>query len=86
MELAKRPKTDIERVILSRIDFTAAVVPEMMISAAYLKQLGLDERALAMYQQAARIAQLGLSRTFVACRLLANSTTQRESSGAWPGC
>ena len=56
MELAKRPKTDIERVILSRIDFTAAVVPEMMISAAYLKQLGLDERALAMYQQAARIA------------------------------
>ncbi len=56
MELAKRPKADIERVALSRVDFTAAVVPEMILSAAYLKQLGLNERALAMYQQASRLA------------------------------
>ncbi len=28
----------------------------MILSAAYLKQLGLDERALAMYQQASRLA------------------------------
>lgn len=56
MELAKRPKADIERVMLSRVDFTAAVVPEMILSAAYLKQLGLEERALAMYQQASRLA------------------------------
>lgn len=56
MELAKRPKADVERVLLSRSDFTAAVVPEMMLSAAYLKRLGFDERALAMYQQAARLA------------------------------
>ena len=56
MDLAKRPKTDIERVLLSRVDFTAANVPEMILSAAYLKQLGLSERALAMYQQASRLA------------------------------
>ena len=56
MELAKRPQADIERVALSRVDFTAAVVPEMILSAAYLKQLGLSERALAMYQQASRLA------------------------------
>ena len=56
MELAKRPKADIERVLLSRSDFTAAIVPEMMLTAAYLKRLGFDERALAMYQQAARLA------------------------------
>jgi hypothetical protein len=56
MELAKRPKADIERVALSRVDFTAAIVPEMILSAAYLKQLGLSERALAMYQQASRLA------------------------------
>jgi hypothetical protein len=56
MELAKRPKADIERVLLSRSDFTAAIVPEMMLSAAYLKRMGFDERALAMYQQAARLA------------------------------
>ena len=56
MDLAKRPKADIERVLLSRVDFTAANVPEMILSAAYLKQLGLNERALAMYQQASRLA------------------------------
>lgn len=56
MELAKRPKADVERVMLSRIDFTAAAVPDMMLSAAYLKQLGLDERALALYQQTSRLA------------------------------
>jgi hypothetical protein len=56
MELAKRPKADVERVLLSQSDFTAAVVPEMMLSAAYLKRLGFDQRALAMYQQAARLA------------------------------
>ena len=56
MELAKRPKADIERVLLSRSDFTAAIVPEMMLTAAYLKRLGFNERALAMYQQASRFA------------------------------
>jgi hypothetical protein len=56
MELAKRPKAEIERVMLSRVDFTAAIVPEMILSAAYLKQFGLNERALAMYQQASRLA------------------------------
>lgn len=56
MELAKRPKADVERVMLSRVDFTAAIVPEMILSAAYLKQLGLEERALVMYQQASRLA------------------------------
>ncbi len=56
MELAKRPKADVERVLLSRSDFTAANVPEMMLSAAYLKRLGFNERALAMYQQASRFA------------------------------
>jgi tetratricopeptide (TPR) repeat protein len=56
MELAKRPQEDIERVLLSRSDFTAAIVPEMMLSAAYLKRMGFHERALKMYQQAARLS------------------------------
>ena len=56
MELAKRPKADVERVLLSRSDFTAANVPEMMLTAAYLKRLGFNERALAMYQQASRFS------------------------------
>ncbi len=56
MELAKRPKADIERVLLSRSDFTAANVPEMMLTAAYLKRMDFNERALAMYQQASRFS------------------------------
>ena len=56
LELAKRPKADVERVLLSRSDFTAANVPEMMLTAAYLKRLGFNERALAMYQQASRFS------------------------------
>ena len=56
MELAKRPKADVERVLLSRSDFTAANVPEMMLTAAYLKRMDFNERALAMYQQASRFS------------------------------
>lgn len=56
MELAGRPKEDVERVLLSRVDFTAALVPELLLSAAYLKRLGFDQRALTMYQQASRLA------------------------------
>lgn len=56
MELAGRPKADIERVMLSGVDFTAASLPDMLGSAAYLKRLGFGQRALSLYQQAARVA------------------------------
>ena len=56
MQLAGRPQKDIERVMLSRVDFTASSVPELMISAAYLRRLGFDQRALTLYQQASRLA------------------------------
>lgn len=56
MQFAGRPKQDIERVMLSRVDFSAASVPDLLVSAAYLKRLGFDERALALYQQASRLA------------------------------
>ena len=56
MELAGRPKPEIERVMLSGVDFTAASLPDMLGSAAYLKRLGFGQRALSLYQQAARLA------------------------------
>ncbi len=56
MELAGRPKIEIERVMLSGVDFTAASLPDMLGSAAYLKRLGFGQRALSLYQQAARVA------------------------------
>ncbi len=56
MELAGRPKAEIERVMLSGVDFAAASLPDLLGSAAYLKRLGFDRRALSLYQQAARLA------------------------------
>ncbi len=56
MEFAKRPKEDVERAMLSRVDFTAANFPDILESAAYLKSLGCAGQALALYRQAARLA------------------------------
>ena len=56
MDLAGRPKSEVERVMLSGVDFTAASLPDMLGSAAYLKRLGFGQRALSLYQQAARVA------------------------------
>ena len=56
MEFAKRPKEDVERAMLSRVDFTAAKFPDILESAAYLKSLGCDHQALVLYRQAARLA------------------------------
>ncbi len=56
MQIAGRPRGEIERVLLSRIDFTATDVPNMLLSAAYLVRFGADQQALILYRQASRIA------------------------------
>jgi hypothetical protein len=56
MQIAGRPKQEVERALLSRIDFTAEDVPSMLYSAAYLKRFGADKQALVMYRQASRLA------------------------------
>lgn len=56
MQLAGRPQPEIERVLLSRIDFTAADVPNMLFSAAYLVRFGATDSALRLYRQASRLA------------------------------
>lgn len=56
MEIAGRPKRQIERVLLSRVDFTAADVDSMLYSAAYLTRFGGQEPALRLYRQASRLA------------------------------
>lgn len=55
MEIVGSPKQEIQRVLLSRIDFSAADVPNMIFSAAYLSRFEADERALELYQQAAKL-------------------------------
>ena len=56
MQVTGRPEADIERVLLSGVDFTAVDVPNMLFSAAYLTRYGLRSRALQIYRQASSLA------------------------------
>jgi hypothetical protein len=55
LKLAKRPSEDIERALLSRVDFTAGDVPDMMLSAAYLTRFEAYEQSLHLYRQASQL-------------------------------
>ncbi len=55
MQITDRPQEEIERVLLSRIDFTAADVPNMVLSAAYLVRFGAHDQALKLYRQATEL-------------------------------
>lgn len=52
MEKAGRPKEDVQRVLLSTIDYSALNVPNLLYSAAFLTRYGAKDRALALYKQA----------------------------------
>ncbi len=56
MQVTGRPQADIERVLLSGVDFTAVDVPNMLFAAAYLTRYGLRSRALQIYRQASSLA------------------------------
>jgi hypothetical protein len=55
MRIDGRPPAEIERVLLSQVDFTAADVPSMLYSAAYLTRLGAAGQALHLYRQASQL-------------------------------
>ena len=56
MRLAGRPDPDVERVLLSRVDFTATEVANMLYSAAYLERFDAHRGALRLYRQASKVA------------------------------
>jgi tetratricopeptide (TPR) repeat protein len=55
MQILKRPQTEINRVLASRIDLTAGDVDSMVYTAAYFVRLGGHDLALRLYRQASRI-------------------------------
>lgn len=55
MKLARRPQKEIERALLSRVDFTTTDVSSLLYSAALLNRLEGEQLALALYRQAAEI-------------------------------
>ena len=57
MELDGRSKSEIERAVMSAADFSTSA-DELMYIAQYLSRLGLDRRAMLLYQQVAKIEPL----------------------------
>jgi hypothetical protein len=55
LEKAGRPREEIERVLLSTVDFSAVNITNVLYTAATLTRFGAKERALAMYRQASAI-------------------------------
>ncbi len=55
MERAGAPPEDIERVLLSTVDFSAVHISNILYSAAFLTRFGAKSRALAMYRQASTV-------------------------------
>jgi len=56
LKILGRPTAEVERALLSRVDFTAVDVPSMLYSAAYLTRFGAEAQALTLYRQASRLA------------------------------
>ena len=69
MERAGRPREDIERVLLSTVDFSAVNVSNILYSAAFLTRFGAKERALGMYRQASAVDPTRLEPYAMALRL-----------------
>ena len=61
MELDGRPKREIERAVMSAADFSTSP-DELMYIAQYLSRLGLDRRAMLLYQQVAKLEPMRAKR------------------------
>lgn len=57
MELEGRPKSEIERVIMSACDFSDSA-EELMLIANYLAHIGIDSRAVEVYRQVVKTSPL----------------------------
>jgi hypothetical protein len=57
MQLIGRPKAQIERAVMSAVDFSTSP-EEMLLVARYLSGLGLDHRAVRVYQQVVAVDPL----------------------------
>lgn len=55
LKIQDRPKEEVERAMLSGIDFSTVSTGNMIYSAAYLTRFGLKSRALQLYRQAATL-------------------------------
>ncbi len=55
MKLDNRPQKEIERVLLSQVDYTAKDIPSMLYSSAFLSRMECYQQALNLYRQASAL-------------------------------
>ena len=51
LQITGRPKAEIERALMSHLDFAATDVESTLLSAAYLARFRAKEQALKLYRQ-----------------------------------
>lgn len=51
LQITGRPKAEVERALMSHLDFAATDVESTLLSAAYLARFGAKEQALKLYRQ-----------------------------------
>lgn len=81
MRNAGRPQADVERVLLSGVDFSAVNVSNLLYSAAFLTRFGANDRALELYRQASTVDPSRLE-PYVLALKLANERRDPEAV-AW---
>jgi len=55
LQITGRPKADIERALMSHLDFAATDVESTLLSAAYLARFGAKEQAIKLYRQSSEL-------------------------------
>ncbi|MBS0260660.1 MAG: hypothetical protein JSS02_01790 [Planctomycetes bacterium] len=84
MDRAGKPKEDIERVLLSNIDFSAINVDNLLYSGAFLTRYGAKVRAIGLYRQASLIDPTRLE-PYVLSLKLAREAADPEAV-SWAAC
>ncbi len=79
MEATGRPKSQIERVMLSSQDFMSNDANSMMLLAAYLTRFERTERALELYRQAAHLFKPQRPEPFLQALAIARRTRNAEA-------
>lgn len=85
MQLAGRSKAEVERALLSRIDFSATDVSTTLFSAAYLTRFGAKDQAIKLYKQAAEIEPTRPETYVLALRLARDLKDYDTIAWAAPG-
>jgi hypothetical protein len=80
MDVVGRPREEVERVLLSNVDFSVVNVPNTLYSAAMLTRFDRKDRALALYRQAAKMDP-SRAETYVLALKLAHETEASAEIG-----